>query len=154
MYSCINGGLHSKTEQIMTMKSQVPHKMRSSSFKSLFIGLLLLMWGSVHWLPWLSNQTQIKSNWIQSCSLGGACATVDRSKNLVTGYCSIVNHFRLRKTPKHGEDAVAIGHMPYRGFVFALWTTWRTGIVWPFLNPSNFKVALASWKLCQPVRQP
>lgn len=28
-------------------------------------------------------------------------------KNLDTGHCSTVNHVRLRKTPKHGEDAVA-----------------------------------------------
>ena len=127
--------------------------MRSSFFKCLFMGLLLLMWGSVHWLTWPSNQTQAKSNWIQSCSLRGGYTTVGCSKkNLVTGYCSTVNHFRLRKTPKHGEDAVAVGSLAYRGCVLALWTKWRKGIVWPFLNPSHFEVALACWKLCQPTR--
>lgn len=72
-------------------------------------------------------------------------------KNLVTGHCSIVSHFRLRKTSME-RIAVAIGSLAYRGCVLALWTKWRKGIVWPFLNPSNFKVALASWKFYQPIR--
>jgi len=51
-------------------------------------------------------------------------------KNLVTGHCSIVNHCRLRKTPKHGEDTVAIGSLAHGGCVLALWPKWRTGLGW------------------------
>lgn len=126
--------------------------MRSSSFKCLFTGLLLLMWGSVHWSAWLSNQRQAKSNWIQPCSLWAGYAAVGCSKkNLVAGHSSIVNHFSLQQTHKHGEDAVAMS-LAYRSYVLALWKKWRKGIVGPCVNPSNFKVALAPWELCQPTR--
>lgn len=52
--------------------------------------------------------------------------------------------------PKHGEDAVTIGNLAHRGCVVTLWTKWRKGILWSFLNSSKFKVVWASWELWKP----
>lgn len=103
---------------------------------------------------WICTAKQSKARQIQ---LNSAMVSVGRlcscgcSKNLVGGHSSIANHFSLQLIHKHGEDAVAVS-LAYTSCVLALWKKSRRGIAGPCVNPSNFKVALASWELCQPTR--